>query len=330
MSTEGSKVYDLLIIGSGAAGFGAAIYAGRYLMKTLIVEGKKMGGETATAGIIHNYPGAKEVDGFELIQTMKSQAKDEGVEVTTGAVTRIVNENNCFTVNVGEKEYFAKTIIFAQGSERRRLGLPNEDKLTSKGVHYCVTCDGPLYGKKTVAVVGGGDASVKGVNLLAEYADKIYLIVRGDKMRAEPLNQEEMSKHGDKVEVLYNTEVKEILGEEKLEGVKLTTEVNGSDTLELDGLFIEIGSKPSVELATEIGVELDDLGYIKVNNMMETNVPGVYAAGDAVNHFGPFKQIVTAAALGSVASTTAYNYHKKHGNLCEIHWRPHEDKSIES
>lgn len=323
MSNEDNSVFDLLIVGSGAAGFGAAIYAGRYLMKTLVVEGKKMGGETATAGIIHNYPGAKNVDGFELIQTMKAQAKEEGVVITTGNVTKIENENNCYTVHVGDKKYFAKTLIFAQGSERRRLGLPNEDELTSKGVHYCVTCDGPLYGKQTVAVVGGGDASVKGVNLLTEYADKIYLIVRGDKMRAEPVNQEELMKHGDKVEVLYNTEVKEIIGENKLEKIVLSTEHNGSNELLVTGLFIEIGSTPSVDLATSIGVELDELGYIKVNNMMETNVSGVYAAGDAVNHFGAFKQIVTAAALGSVAATSAYNYYKKHGNLCEIHWKPH-------
>jgi len=322
MSEEKTQVHDLIIVGSGAAGYGAAIYAGRYLMNTLIIEGDKPGGETATAGIIHNYPGAKNVDGFELIQTMKNQAKEEGVEFVSGNVTEIKNEGNCFQVFVGDKEFFGKTVIFSQGSKRRRLGLPNEDKLTGKGVHYCVTCDGPLYSKKTVAVVGGGDASVKGVNLLAEYADKIYLIVRGDKMRAEPVNQEEMQKHGDKVEVLYETEVKEIVGSDGVEKIVLSKEHEGSKDLEITGLFIEIGSEPSVDLATSMGVELDKIGYIKVNNMMETNVPGVYAAGDAVNFFGPFKQIVTAAALGSVASTTAYNYYKKNGNLCETHWKP--------
>ncbi len=320
MTDSEIKVYDTIIVGSGAAGFGAGIYAGRYLMKTLIVEGEKPGGETATAGIIHNYPGAKSIDGFDLYATMKDQAKTEGAEMIKGEVTSVKNEAGCFQVYIGEKMFYSKTIIFAQGSKRRRLGLPNEDKLTNKGVHFCVTCDGPLYGKKTVVVVGGGDASVKGVNLLAEYADKIYLLVRGDKMRAEPVNQAELEKHGDKVEVIYNAEVKEIIGEEKLEKIVLNKEVNGSTEMTIDGLFVEIGAEPSTALATSIGVTLDEIGYIKVNNMMETNIPGVYAAGDAVNFFGPFKQIVTAAAMGAVASTSAYNYYKKYGDLCQIHW----------
>lgn len=322
MSDENTH-YDFAIVGSGAAGLGAAVYSVRYLMNTLIVEGKKPGGETATAGIIHNYPGVKDVDGFELFATMKDQAETGGAKIISGNVEKITNEDGCFALKVGDKEYTAKTVLFAQGSERRRLGLPNEDELTSKGVHYCVTCDGPLYKGKTVAVVGGGDASVKGVNLLTEYADKIYLIVRGDKMKAEPVNQEEMSKHSDKVEVLYNTEVKEMVGEGKLEKVVLN---NGEDLM-LDGLFIEIGAEPSTDLAVSLGIELDEYGYISVNNAMETNVPGAYAAGDAVNFFGPFKQIVTAAALGSVASTTAYNYIKKHGDLCEKHWKPKGDTS---
>ncbi len=318
-------VYDTIIVGSGAAGLSASIYAGRYLMKTLVIRGV-FGGETATAGQIWNYPGAPGVDGYELMKSMREQGKSSGAEFIDGKLTRAVNEEGCIKVKVvgpkGESEHYAKTLIFAQGAERRHLGLPNEKELTSKGVHYCVTCDGPLYTGKTVALVGGGDAAAKGVLHLATYVEKVYLLVRGDKMRAEPVNQEEMSKLGSKLEVVYNTEVKEIVGKNELEKIILSKELNGNTELVVDGLFVEIGAKPDVAVATSLNVELDKLGYIQVDNNMQTSVPGIYAAGDTVNHFGPFKQTITAAALGAVAATSAYNYHKKHGNLCQIHWKP--------
>lgn len=316
-----AKVYDTIIIGSGAAGLAAAIYAGRYLMNVLVAMGE-FGGETATAGVIWNYPGMPGADGFDIMSAMKKQARDNNAEFVDGKVTEVKNENNCYTIKIGDKEYFTKTILFAQGAERRRLNLPNEAELKGKGIHYCVTCDGPLYKGKVVAMVGGGDASIKGVNLLGQYATKIYLIVRSDKLKAEPINIEEMKKLGDKVEVLFGTEVKEIIGANKLEKVGLSKEYNGSKDLKIDALFEEIGAKPNVELAQAIGVALDERGYIIVDNGMATNVPGVFAAGDTVNHFGPFKQTITAAAMGAVAATSAYNYYKTHGNLCEIHWRP--------
>lgn len=319
------EVYDTVIVGSGAAGYAAALYAGRYLMKTLVIEGE-FGGETATAGVIWNYPGVKGADGFELMVAMKEQAQDVGATVVDGRVTRVVNANGCFSVFVGDTEYLGKTIILTNGAERRRLGLPNEHELTSKGVHYCVTCDGPLYGGKVVAIVGGGDASIKGVNMVANYATKIYLIVRGTTLKAEPINLEAMKKLGDKVEILFETEVKEIVGTTKLEKIVLSKPVNGSTELPVEALFVQIGTKPDVELAQSIGVSLDSYGYMAVSATMETNVPGVYAAGDNVNLFGSFKQTITAAALGAVAATSAYNYSKAHGNLCEVHWVPEDTK----
>ncbi len=144
-------IYDIVIIGSGAAGLSAGVYAGRYLMKTLVVVGS-FGGETAIAGTIWNYPGVHNADGFELMQTMKTQAKEVGATFIEGKVTSITNENNCYTVHIGEQSFVAKTILFAQGSERRRLGLPNEKELTNKGVHFCVTCDGPMYGESLCPV----------------------------------------------------------------------------------------------------------------------------------------------------------------------------------
>ncbi|MEK7535428.1 MAG: FAD-dependent oxidoreductase [Patescibacteria group bacterium] len=315
-------IYDVVIAGSGAAGLSAAIYAGRYLMKTLVVRGN-FGGETATAGQIWNYPGAPGMDGYDLMKNFEKQAKDSGAEIINGKVTGANNNEGCFDIKVGEKIYHTKTIIFAQGAERRHLGLPREEELTAKGVHYCVTCDGPLYTGKTVAIVGGGDASIKGILDLAKYVEKIYFIVRAKELtRPEPVNLDDLNKLGDKVVRLFDTEVTELVGENLLEKIILSKEFDGSTSLTINGLFVEIGAKPDVIVPTSLGVALDKFGYISVDNLMQTNVPGVYAAGDTVNHFGPFKQTITASALGAVAATSAYNYHKIHGNLCETHWKP--------
>jgi thioredoxin reductase (NADPH) len=179
-----------------------------------------------------------------------------------------------------------------------------------------------VYTGKTIAIAGGGDASVKGINLAAEYAEKIFLIVRGKEVTAEPINLENMKKLGDQVEVILETEVKELVGKEKLEKVILSRGGKESSELVVDGLFPAIGAVPNVELAKQLGVELDERGYIKVGSLMQTNVDGVFAAGDAVNHFGSFKQDITAAALGAVAATSAYNDRKIHGDLCAVHAQP--------
>jgi len=313
--------YDLIVIGSGAAGLGAALYSGRYRMKTLVIS-KEFGGETAKAGIIENYPGIQTIDGYELMGAMKQQTKNIGVEMLDAEVTEVKRQEHCFEVCTNKATYKTHAIIFAIGAERRRLNLPNEKELTGKGVHYCVTCDGPVYNGKTIAMVGGGDASVKGAVLAAEYVNKLFLIVRGKEVAAEPINLERMKKLGDKIEVLLETEVKEIVGEKKLEKIILSPEFNGSSDLVVDGLFVEIGAMPNVKLAKSLGVLLDEHGYIKTDTMMQTNIDGVFAAGDAVNHFGSFKQDITAAAMGSVAATSAYNDRKIHGELCPIHAKP--------
>jgi len=158
--------------------------------------------------------------------------------------------------------------------------------------------------------------------LAAEYVNKLFLIVRGKEVTAEPINLDKMKKLGSKIKLILETEVKEILGKEKLEKIRLSQAFNGSDELIVDGLFVEVGAIPNVELAKSLGVLLDEHGYIKVDNMMQTNIDGVFAAGDAVNHFGSFKQDITAAAMGAVAATSAYNDKKIHGELCQVHWRP--------
>lgn len=318
-------LFDLIIIGSGAAGLSAAVYAARYRLKLLVI-GEVFGGETALAGKIENYPGFKAVDGFELMNFIKEQAAALNTPIIDGKVAAIERTEHCFKVVTANKTYQTHEIILAQGAERRRLGLPNEKDLTGRGISYCVTCDGPLYRNKTIALVGSGDAAVKGLNLAAEYVNKIYLIVRGKEVKAEPINYERMQVLGDKVVILYETQVAEAVGDKRLEKIILSKPYNGTTELIIDGLFVEIGALPNVALAKQLGVELDDKGYIKVDNLMRTNVDGVFSAGDAVNHFGGFKQDITAAATGAVAATSAYEDHKIHGDLCPWHARPAMNK----
>jgi thioredoxin reductase (NADPH) len=313
--------YDVIIIGSGAAGLSSGLYAGRYLMKALVI-GKEFGGETARAGTIWNYPGAANVDGYELMKIMREQGKSVGTEFIDGEVSSIENLDGCFRVYVKEKIFDTNTIIFASGSARRRLGLTDEERLTSKGVHYCVTCDGPLYTGKRIAMVGGGDASVKSAITMGTYASHIYVIVRGDNFSAEPVNVEALKALGDKVTILFGTEVRGLVGKDHLEKIILSKPHHDSPELSLDGLFIEIGATPNAILPKSLGVHLDEKGYVAVDNDMKTNVPGVFAAGDATNHFGFFKQDITAAAMGAVAATSAYQHRKLRGDLCEVHWRP--------
>lgn len=316
-TSNGVEKYDCAIIGGGAAGFSAGVYTGRYNMSTAIFN-KEFGGDTATAGTIENWIGDLEVDGYELMQRMKQHAESVGAEVIDQEVTEIEKKDDCFVIHTDKETYKAITVILGIGAERRKLGLPNEKELTGKGVHYCVTCDGPLYKGKTVAVVGGGDSAVKGANLVAEYVEKMFLIVRGDKLKAEPINQKRMEKLGDKVEVLYETEVEEIIAGENgmYDKVKLTKEYNGSKELDTDALFIEIGAVPNTELVDKFDIKKGDAGYLEVDNMMRTGEPGLFAAGDIVNHFGDFKQDITTAAMGAVAATSAYDYYKEHGEEC--------------
>lgn len=299
---------DVVIIGSGVTGLSAALYSARYELSTLII-GDMLGGATSTAWTVENYPGFEAIDGYDLVVKMKEQVEKLGVAISTDKTVDLKkNDDGTFTITTEtEQTINAKTVILAVGAARKKLNLPKEDEFAmGKGVNYCTTCDGPLYKSKKIAVVGGGDSAVKGMNLAAQYADKIYSIVRGDKFKPEPINLVRLQKFIDsgKVEPIFNASVSELLGDERLTGIKL----NNGREIELDGLFVEIGAIPEVELAQKIGVELDEYGYIKVNNMMETNVAGVYCGGDATNFFGHFKQIVTGCAMGSVAATSAFKH----------------------
>lgn len=308
------KSFDVLIVGGGAAGLSAGMYAGRYLISAGVIRGPEPGGETATAWTIENYPGIISIDGLELVQNMEKHAVVAGAQMFDGEVSKIEKKGDCFLSTVGQEVYSSKTVILAVGSARRRLGLPNEDNLRGKGISYCATCDAPLYKGRVVAIIGGGDSSIKGVNLVSRYATKVYLIVRGKDLRGEPANLKQM-KEKSNVEVIYETSVKEIIGTTVIEKIVLSRPFNGSVELPLGGLFVEIGAQPRTELSKMLGVDIDDRGHIKVNKFMHTNVEGVYAAGDITDGSGDFRQDVTAAAQGAMAATSAYKYIGAHPDI---------------
>lgn len=301
---------DVAIIGSGVTGLAAGLYCARYEIASVII-GEHLGGATAKAWTVENYPGFETIDGYDLVIKMKEQVEKLGVAIDDDRIIDISKVDSGFSLK-GEsgKVIEAKTVIFAQGAERRKLNLPKEEEFAKgRGVHYCTTCDGPLYKGKTIIVVGGGDAAVKGMILASQTASKIYCVNIGSELTGEPVNLSRVQQYiqSGKIEVINNTQVVEFLGEDKLTGAKLK---NGRE-LTADGLFVEIGAVPDVELPKKIGVTLDDHGYAAVNTMMETNISGVFAAGDAVNTFGHFKQVVTGVALGSVAATSAFAYLQK-------------------
>ncbi|MBI4262203.1 FAD-dependent oxidoreductase, partial [Candidatus Uhrbacteria bacterium] len=307
------EFYDTIIIGGGAAAYSAGMYASRYEMKTLLIEGE-FGGETAVAATIENYPGFKAIDGFDLMEKMKDHAVSTGVKVVQGKAELVSNAIHCFRVQVGETIYEGKTLILATGSERRTLNLPNEKEFKQRGVHYCVTCDGPLFRGKRVAIVGGGDAAVKGANQLADTAAEIFVIVRETNInRAEPINRDRLLSRKN-VHILYSTEITELHGTNRLAQITLSKPYNGSPALPLDALFVAIGATPRTDLAKKLGVALDAQGYVDVDpRTMKTNIDGVFAAGDVTNASGAFKQIVTGAAQGSIAATSAYQDLGEHG-----------------
>lgn len=319
-----SKTFDVLIIGSGAAAYSAAIYARRYNLTTGIVE-KSFGGYTAISGIIENYPGTPKIDGYELMSAMRTQAVDDlGATIIEGEAVVVKNEHHCFQVRVGDQLLHAKTLVLATGMERRTLNLPNEAEYRTKGVHYCATCDGAVYKGKRVVVVGGGDGAVKNAYQLVDMgAEHVFLIVREDDIaRAEPVNRDRLNERiaGGKATILYGTEVREYLGGPPLSGIRLSKPHEGKDTLEVAAVFIEIGSTPRNAIAKELGVTLTERGEVHVDPVtMATNVDGVFACGDVTDASGSFKQIVTSAAQGAIAATSAYTDVSEHGGACAMH-----------
>lgn len=314
-----TKRYDVLIAGQGAAAFSAALYAARYQMSAIIVGGI-FGGETATGGIIENYPGYPEIDGFDLMLKFREQVDKYEVPVIDENVTSMERSEDEFTVTTeGDQTFTATTAILAIGRERRRLWLDHEEEWTGRGVSFCSTCDAPMHRGNTVAVVGGGNAAVEGAVLLSKFAEQVYLVYRQNEFtRPEPINLELLAA-AKNVEQVLGTNVLELKGDDGLTGVVLDNEVRGSKDLELNGLFIEIGADPRSELAVKLGADVNDGDEVIVDKEMRTKVHGLFAAGDLTNASGDLKQTITAAAQGAIAATAAYSEVSTHPNACQWH-----------
>lgn len=306
---------DVLIAGQGAASFAAALYAARYQMDTVIAA-EQFGGETAIGGMIENYPGTGDIDGFELMLKFKEQTDNLEVPTLNSNVKSVEKSGNAFNVELEDgTKVKALSVILAVGRERRKLNLPHEDEWTGKGVSYCSTCDAHLYrNKNSAAVVGGGNAAVEGAILLAKYAKTVYLIYRGDELwRPEPILLKVLEKT-DNVEVLLETEVTELIGTDLagLTQIKLSKEFEGEDTLTIDGLFIEAGADPRLEIPKQLGLEINpETDEVHVDRSQKTNVPGIYAAGDLTDGTD-LKQTITAAAQGAIAALSAYSHVMEH------------------
>ena len=304
-----SNIYDIAIVGSGPAGFSASIYASRYKLSN-IVFGNIPGGTITDAHKVCNYPGMHNISGLELGNKLLEQAKDLGGIYSSEHITDIKKKDNVFELTTNSNNiYYSKTIIFALGTIRNTLNLKNEDKYLGKGLSYCATCDAMFNKEKTVAVVGGSNAATMAASLLSEVAKKVYIIYRGIELRGDQVWIEEV-KSKDNIEIIYTTVLTELQGEEYLKRVKLSKEYNGSEFLDVDSLFVEIGSVPNTDLSNKVGLKLDDNGYIEVLKDHSTNIEGIWAAGDCTNASNGFRQVVTAAAEGAIASNSVYKYIK--------------------
>lgn len=294
-----------MVIGAGVTGFSAAMYAARLDLSVAVV-GSVDGGTITLTDDVANYPGYKQLTGQELADKLKEHALDYPVHIETGTVVDIFrNKENYFYVVTENKTFLAKSILMATGMKEKELEVPGHEELKNRGVSYCALCDAPLYKDKVVAVVGGSDSAAKEALLLAKYCPKVYIIYRREKIRPEPVNGRRIENEP-KIEIITETNVTEILGDQKVTGVKLDKPYNGSDTLSLDGVFVAIGGIPYSELAKKLGVELNAKGEIKIDRSSRTNIEGVYSAGDVVD--SEFKQAITGVSEGVHAAYQAYKY----------------------
>jgi thioredoxin reductase (NADPH) len=255
---------------------------------------------------VANYPGFVQTTGKELAESLKNHALDYPVDMVSGMVQDVFKgDEGVFYVVAEDRTFLARTILFATGLKERELEVPGHDELRNKGVSYCALCDAPLFKDKIVAVVGGSDSAAKEALLLAKYCKKVYIIYRREKIRPEPINGRRVEKEP-KIEIISKTNVTEIIGTDRVTGVKLDNPHNGSDTLSLDAVFIAIGGTPYSQLAQKIGVKVNKKGEIEIDRSSRTNVDAVFAAGDVVD--SEFKQAITGVGEGVHAAYQAYKY----------------------
>jgi len=297
------ETFDLIILGGGPSAIGCAIYAARFAMDILVV-GKTFGGLIATTHIVENYPAITSISGQGLMDMFKDHMDSLKIPYISDEIRSIDRVNDHFELHSFFQKFKAYSICMATGSERRKLGIPGEEEFAGKGVSYCATCDGPFYKDKNVCVIGGSDSAAKEALFLAQSVNKVYIIYRGEEIRAEPINKQRVYDN-DKIEIIYKTEILEIKGDNIVKSVIFD---NGKE-FEIDGVFIEIGSIPKSDLAKSIGVETNDKGEIKINRKSETNIPGIFAAGDVAD--APFKQAITGVSEGVIAAYSAFDYVKE-------------------
>lgn len=300
------KLYDLAVLGGGPAGYTAALYAARAGLSCVVLEKFAAGGQMTETQAIDNYPGFDGgIDGFTLGAQMQAGAERFGAETRRTEVLSVSLDESPKRIVTDMGEVFARSVVVATGATHRHLGLPAEEGLIGRGVGYCAACDGMLYRGKTVAVVGGGNSAVMDALLLSKLCRRVYLIHRRDALRAEHVYHAPLFA-AENVEILWNSEVKELLSDERLSGVRVFDRVQGEERmLSLDGLFVSIGRRPETALFAG-KIALDEHGYIVAGEDTETSVPGVFAAGDVRTK--PFRQIVTAASDGAVAAHSAERY----------------------
>jgi thioredoxin reductase (NADPH) len=299
--------WDLIIIGAGAAGLAAGIYGTRSGLKTLILEEKMAGGTTADAPLIENYLGFQSISGMELAQKMATHCRSTGVAIREfEKVLSLDLKGEKKLVKTNKTTYETKAIIIASGSHYREIGVPGEKEFRGRGVSYCGICDGPLFKGKRVLVVGGGNSAVITALYMAGLASEVKIAHRRDKFRAEEALVKELESKNN-IEILWNTELKEIKGEKLVSEVAVFNNKTGeTQEMPIDGVFVQVGEDPNSQIAKEAGVNVDEDGYIIIDIRQRTNITGVYAAGDVTNH--PVKQIGAAVGQGITAALEAYSY----------------------
>jgi thioredoxin reductase (NADPH) len=300
-----SETRDLCIIGTGPAGLSAAVYAARYKIDQIIV-GELDGGLMTSSHKICNYPSENEISGMDLTDKMVAHVKQLEVPFKSGQVTTITRAKNYFEVTLANNEIIhAKKILLATGTVHRHLGIENEHELVGRGISYCATCDAMFYKNKTVAVIGGSDSANTAALYLADIAKKVYQVYRGSALRGEVAWIDQI-KQNEKIESIFNSEVKKINGTTRLESIEISNQNNETSLITIDGLFIEVGSSPDPKLLTQLALETDAGGYIKTDEGQKTSCADVWAAGDITTGSDGFRQIITACSEGSIAARNIF------------------------
>ncbi len=299
-------IYDVIIIGAGPAGYTAAIYTSRASLKTLMIAGDTPGGQLLLTSEVENFPGFKDgIMGPELMDEMKDQALRFGTEFRADFVTKVELNSKIKKVSVGDEVFESKTVIIATGASANWLGLKNEQRLMGKGISACATCDGFFFTGKHVVVAGGGDSAMEEALTLAKFADKVTIVHRRDEFRASKIMQARVKEHK-KIDIIYNAEVVDVLGDDFVEGVVLkNTRDNKETQLDCGGLFVAIGHTPATKLFEGV-LDLDDKKYLIASPDTSTKIDGVFAAGDVSDK--RYRQAITAAGEGCKAALEAEHY----------------------